>query len=70
MIRRHHRAPVVGPPPAAGALMTAHRLWVSMLWMLCIAATSAVVVAEALGQVLVAMIIGIIAGAFFAGMAS
>jgi hypothetical protein len=41
-----------------------------MLLMLFIASGSAVFVAAALGQVLTAMIIGLIAGAFFAGMAS
>lgn len=41
-----------------------------MLWMLFIAAITAVFVTAALGQVLAAMIIGLIAGAFFAGMAS
>ncbi|BBX40951.1 hypothetical protein [Mycobacterium simiae] len=70
MIRRQDRAGIVGVSPTAGTLITAHRLWISMLWMLFIAATSAVFVFAALGQVLVAMIIGLIAGAFFAGMAS
>lgn len=41
-----------------------------MLWMLFIAGISAVFVTAALGHVLVAMIIGLITGAFFAGMAS
>ena len=41
-----------------------------MLWMLFIASVIAVFVTAALGQVLVAMIIGLISGAFFAGMAS
>ncbi|WP_133160877.1 hypothetical protein [Mycobacterium ahvazicum] len=70
MIRRQNRAAIVGRAPAAGPLITAHRLWIGMLWMLFIAGISAVFVTAALGHVLVAMIIGLITGAFFAGMAS
>lgn len=70
MIRRQNRAAIAGQSPTTGTLITAHRLWISMLWMLFIAAITAVFVTAALGQVLAAMIIGLIAGAFFAGMAS
>jgi hypothetical protein len=70
MFRRQNRAAIVGQSPAAGTLITAHRLWVGMLCMLFIAAITAVFVTAALGQVLAAMIIGLISGAFFAGMAS
>jgi len=70
MIRKQSRAAIVGQSPAAGSLITARRLWISMLWMLFIASVIAVFVTAALGQVLVAMIIGLISGAFFAGMAS
>ncbi|BBZ70301.1 MULTISPECIES: hypothetical protein [Mycobacterium] len=70
MIRRRNRAAIVGQSPAVGTLITAHRLWIAMLWMLFIASVSAVFVTAALGQVLTAMIIGLITGAFFAGMAS
>ncbi|GAB1813087.1 hypothetical protein MUNTM_21250 [Mycobacterium sp. MUNTM1] len=69
MIRRQNRAAIAGPSPAAGTLTT-HRLWVSLVLMLFIAGVSSTLVAAALGQVLVAMIIGLITGAFFAGMAS
>ncbi|MEE6175004.1 hypothetical protein [Mycobacterium sp. 050134] len=70
MIRRQNRAAIVGGQSPAAGLITAHRLWVGMLWILFIAAVSAVFATAALGQALVAMIIGLIAGAFFAGMAS
>jgi len=70
MVQRQNRAAIVGESPAARTLITAHGLWISMLWMLFIGAISAVFVTAALGHVLVAMVIGLIAGAFFAGMAS
>lgn len=70
MIRRQNRAAVVGQSPAAGTLITAHRVWVSLLLMLFIAGVTSTFVAAALGQVLLAMIIGLVTGAFFAGMAS
>ncbi|OBK32778.1 hypothetical protein A5659_01925 [Mycobacterium sp. 1165196.3] len=70
MVRRQNRAAIAGPSPAAGTLITAHRLWVGLLLMLFMAGVTSTFVAAALGQVLVAMIIGLITGAFFAGMAS
>jgi hypothetical protein len=72
MVRVHNGAVVpsqADPPRAAGSMLTARALLGALLFTIFIAAVVAVFVAAASGQVAVAIVIGLVSGAFFAGLA-
>lgn len=69
MIRKHNRAAIAGPSPPRDVDHRSPTVGQPAIDALH-SGVSATFVAAALGHVLVAMIIGLITGAFFAGMAS
>ncbi|MCW2688471.1 MAG: hypothetical protein JWR37_3361 [Mycobacterium sp.] len=72
MVRVHKGAVVqskVHPPRAAGSLIDIRWFWGFLLLVIGIAAIVGIVVAAAYGQTTLAIIIGLVAGAFFSRVA-
>lgn len=67
MVRGQIRPAMAGQPRVAASVVTARRVWAAVLWMIGIFAIPAIIVAASQGEKVLAIIIGLIAGAIITG---